>query len=300
MSGEQETGSAPQSPELNIAVLGDLHGHLTLAYRLLRRWERESGKNVDVILQVGDLGAFPPPYRIDKATMRFAQKDPDELGFAQYYEGSPEADGILGSEAPDETRIGARMYFIKGNHEDFEFLHGMRSFDGGPVPVDFYGMILHAQNGTIFPVSLNGMTVRVACLGGLAFHGGPGTGNGIWYTQSEVKRLWGAGAADILLTHDVPFGAVYAEAGSRDILEYVSHVPPLFHFCGHYHEDGQQLDVPGTTRSFLLNEVGFRKPASLNAGCIGILQWRSPTDCGFELLRQPWLQDYTRQNFREL
>lgn len=35
----------------NIAVLGDLHGHQTLAYRLLQRWEREHGQRVHLILR---------------------------------------------------------------------------------------------------------------------------------------------------------------------------------------------------------------------------------------------------------
>ncbi len=35
----------------NIAVLGDLHGHMTLAYRLLRRWEVEHNEAIDAILQ---------------------------------------------------------------------------------------------------------------------------------------------------------------------------------------------------------------------------------------------------------
>src|SRR5262245_11559286 len=103
---------------LHIAVLGDLHGHFTLAYRVLKRWEREAGQTLDLVLQVVDLGAFPPPFKLDSATRRFAERDPDELGFAEYYEGSPEADEILGPDAPDERRIAADMVFIKGNHED--------------------------------------------------------------------------------------------------------------------------------------------------------------------------------------
>ena len=57
---------------INIAVFGDLHGHFTLMYRLLKRWEIENNENVDLILQIGDLGVFPPPYRLDKATMKFS------------------------------------------------------------------------------------------------------------------------------------------------------------------------------------------------------------------------------------
>lgn len=35
-----------------IAVLGDLHGHLTLAFRLLRHWHCEHAVLIDCVLQV--------------------------------------------------------------------------------------------------------------------------------------------------------------------------------------------------------------------------------------------------------
>jgi hypothetical protein len=58
--------------EINIAVLGDLHGHIDLALSILKRWEKEHGKSLDSIIQVGDLGYFPDLERIDSATKRFA------------------------------------------------------------------------------------------------------------------------------------------------------------------------------------------------------------------------------------
>jgi hypothetical protein len=93
------------SDMLHIAVLGDLHGHFTLAYRVLKRWEREHSLTLDLVLQVGDLGAFPPPFRLDKATKRFAEHDSDELGFAVYHAGEAEAEEVLGAEAPETLRV---------------------------------------------------------------------------------------------------------------------------------------------------------------------------------------------------
>jgi Icc-related predicted phosphoesterase len=286
---------------LRIAVLGDLHGHLTLAYRLLRRWERETGHTVDLILQVGDLGVFPPPFRIDKATMRFAEKDPDELGFVQYHDGSPEADAILGPDAPEETRIHASLYFVKGNHEDFEFLDGLAATNS-PVPVDAYGRILFLPSGSVAPLPARDHRVRVAALGGLALQNGPGVGTGTkHYSKSEVQRLWAAGSGlDVLLTHDSPLGTVYDDAGSRDILEFIREFQPRFHFCGHHHEDGRQLDVSCDTQSFLLNGVDFRTPSELNPGCIGILEWGDSGGGRFAFLEEKWLGEYSRYNFRFL
>jgi predicted phosphodiesterase len=109
-----------------IAILGDLHGHITLAYRLLKRWEIEHSRVFSAIFQVGDFGAYPPPFRADKATMRFYEKDPDELSFVDYHLGSEEADEILGMNALPDRRISADMFFIKGNHEDFDYQVSIR------------------------------------------------------------------------------------------------------------------------------------------------------------------------------
>lgn len=46
------------SDALRIAVLGDVHGHLTLAFRVLRRWQDETGLSLDLILHVGELGRW--------------------------------------------------------------------------------------------------------------------------------------------------------------------------------------------------------------------------------------------------
>ncbi|XYI03622.1 metallophosphoesterase [Sorangium sp. So ce1128] len=140
----------PDDP-LEIAVLGDVHGHLTLVYQLLRRWQRETGRALDLILQVGDLGAFPPPFRLDRATKRFAESDPDELGFAAYHDGSPEADAILGPDVPPDQRISADLVFIRGNHEDFEFLAEAGAGYDAPVPVDAYDKILYLRPHRLNP-----------------------------------------------------------------------------------------------------------------------------------------------------
>src|SRR4051812_50054606 len=57
-------------------IFGDLHGRILPAFRLAMLWEREHGLRLDGLLQVGDLGYFPDPSRLDKATARHAAADP--------------------------------------------------------------------------------------------------------------------------------------------------------------------------------------------------------------------------------
>ena len=70
---------------MNIAVFADLHGRVLLAFQLCARWERETGEKIDLILQAGDLGAFPDMSRLDKATRRYIEKDPTERGFLDHF-----------------------------------------------------------------------------------------------------------------------------------------------------------------------------------------------------------------------
>jgi predicted phosphodiesterase len=64
-----------------IAVFSDVHGRVQLCFKLCARWQQETGEQIDLILQAGDLGAFFSESRLDKATRRYAQFDPSELGF---------------------------------------------------------------------------------------------------------------------------------------------------------------------------------------------------------------------------
>lgn len=285
-----------------IAILGDLHGHITLAYRLLKRWEKESKKRLDAIFQVGDFGAFPPPFKVDKATMRFYEKDPDELSFVDYYEGSDEADEILDENALSHRKIDATMYFIKGNHEDFSFLNDISNCEGDPTPVDVYNKIHYLNNGEIYIIQIGQHNFRVGCLGGLNLNGSCGNSpKSMHYTKSEFRKLCTDGKnLDLLLTHDAPMGGYYENAESIEILKFIEEFQPKLHFFGNYHENSEEINVPGITRSFQLNEVNFRKPSKLNKGCIAIVEISVDKILNVEILDEKWMKVYNRDNFRDL
>lgn len=293
---------------LQVAVLGDVHGHLTLSYALLRRWELETHRTLDLILQVGDMGAFPPPYRFDKATKRFAEHDPDELGYTDFYEGGEDSTAIFGPEASPTKTVGAEMVFIKGNHEDFEYLHEVSSGSDEPVVVDHHQRIQYLPSGGRFTFTRRGISLRVAGLGGISNLGAKGfdpvSEN---YTGAEIKALrTGSENFDVLLTHEPPFGSAaslssrYREAGSRDAAALIAALRPAYHFCGHYHEPGARLLSPEGTQSYILNAVNFLKPSRLNPGCVGVLSWASATENSFEVLNAPWMHQYTRSSYRAL
>jgi hypothetical protein len=296
------------SDSLRIAVLGDVHGHLTLALRVLRRWQDETGHELDLILQVGDLGAFPPPFRLDAATRRFAERDSDELGFATYHANEGEAAEVYGPDALPHRALAAELWFIKGNHEDFEFLEeAAREGGDEPVPVAAFGAIRFMRQGAVYMFERRGRAIRIAGLGGIADGGRPGRDPASeHYTASELRGLKSA-EFDLLLSHEPPFGAAaaihpkYASGGSPEVAELLRLQRPRLHFCGHYHEPGQALDAVDGVRSYQLNAVNFLRADQLNPGCIAIVTWSRPDeDAGVELLDSPWLRAYTRRTWRHV
>src|SRR5215213_10164757 len=95
----------------HILIVGDRHGRILPAFRLAMLWEREHGIRLDGLLQVGDLGYFPDPTRLDKATARHAA-DPLELGASLVVEPNREADEVFhGAVGPPPP-----LWFTAGNH----------------------------------------------------------------------------------------------------------------------------------------------------------------------------------------
>src|SRR3972149_4740339 len=114
---EKQVGGKLARPlVMRIAVVGDVHGHLALLYAVLGRWQGETGRSIDLVLQVGDLGAFPGA-RGDRATNRPAARDHEERGFAEFAGNNPPPT-LLDPRPP--------LVFIPGNHEDFGYLEAKR------------------------------------------------------------------------------------------------------------------------------------------------------------------------------
>lgn len=281
---------------LNIGVLGDLHGHFTLALTLLKRWENEKEKNLDLILQVGDFGVFPHPfYKLDHATYKFSKKDPDEISFPDYLDSTQESQSFFDEKSPSEKRIDAPLIFIRGNHEDFDYLSQLENSSLDiPIPVDHYSKFLYLPNGKSTSFNSKGKKLTIAGLGGIE-HGKYGAE----FSNKEVNNLIGSGYVDILLTHE-PYKGGFGDGGSRKIKELVNSLEPSYSFSGHYHVDGQKLNSIDNTNSFILNEVNFRRKHKLNKNCVGILEWKSKSENYFNFLDEPWLNEYTRDNFRDI
>jgi hypothetical protein len=103
-----------------IGFLGDLHGRVFLALAVLVTWQRRAGRRFDLIVQVGDLGAFPRPVASD-ANPHVAT-DPAENDFSRLLA----ADGALADRLRRvRAELGRAVHFLRGNHEDFDYLRSL-------------------------------------------------------------------------------------------------------------------------------------------------------------------------------
>ena len=281
--------------ESTYLIFGDLHGRILPAFRLAQSWARENGIPVEGLLQVGDLGYFPDPTRLDKATVRHAAADPMELG-AQLVTGrNAEADRIL---AAQETATGS-LWFTAGNHEDFDALAdlGRVNSQGHSFPVDAYGRVRCIRDGAVEILS---DSLRVGAIWGIDDQ-----------ITSVKKRTPKAGRIqansvaklahlrfDILLSHDGPRDAVLQGSGSEGIDLLLDRVRPPFAFFGHYGSRfGRIVSTKGRTEVYQM--AGFelrRDSACAERGSVGRLVWDGEAG-RFEYLDEAWLRSFTRHNW---
>jgi hypothetical protein len=277
-------------------VFGDLHGRILPAFRLALAWQREHKERLAGLLQVGDLGYFPDPSRLDKATQRHAQKDPLELGAQLVAARSREADSVFA-----EPDLPGALWFTAGNHEDHALLDTLAHGAGctrEDFPVDFYQRVRCIRDGHVLALPSG---LRVGALWGIddqapnARRKTPPRGR---ISQRSATRL-SCETFDVLLTHDSPRDAMLVNAGSDAITAIVRSVRPSFAFFGHYHGKGR-LDAYdfAPTQVFHLHGLEFRERGGCaEAASVGVLRWPEPGG-RFEYVDPAWLRTFTRHNWR--
>jgi hypothetical protein len=281
---------------MNIAVVGDVHGHLALMYAILGRWQKETHRAIDLILQCGDMGAFRDHSRLDQATARWAEDDPDELGFAEFARANPPA-----------TLIDPRplLLFIPGNHEDFFFLDECEQ--SSPADEAIYSVseddrISALKSGRIWTFESQ-ERVRVAGISGVANRRHKkGRHQRYHLSDEDALRLAAEGrdSFDILISHDCPDG--FAEdyrgmTGSPSLRFVIEETQPPFAFFAHYDRMGEWKI--GATAVFGLGKCSYERWGRwpLAEGGIAIINW-DRTQRRVERLEAEWLTNSTRFDWR--
>jgi Calcineurin-like phosphoesterase len=126
-----------------LCAAGDIHGALDQMYQDVLKFEQALDIRFDWILHVGDFGIWPDPFTVDRAT-----RDHEGAGnFPQWHQ--------------ERRRAPRKTLFIKGNHEDFQWLDSRPSRE--VLPDLFY-----LPNGAAIEISAESEKgcLRVAGIGG--------------------------------------------------------------------------------------------------------------------------------------
>jgi hypothetical protein len=276
-------------------VFGDLHGRVLAAFRLALAWQRDHGERLAGLLQVGDLGYFPDPTRLDRATRKHAQRDPLELGATLVASRSADADAVFA-----EADLPEALWFVAGNHEDFEALELLVHGPGctrDDFPVDYYQRVRCLRDG--HAAALPG-GLRVGGLWGIdgeeptARRGPPARGR----INSRSATALSAASFDVLLTHDAPFGAARPDSGSEAISSVLRRARPAFAFFGHYHEPGPlRVEEFAATQVYHLEGLEFRgRGRGAEERSVGVLRWGRQGG-RFDYVPRAWLATVTRDNW---
>ncbi len=277
-----------------VGFVGDVHGRVFHMLAALATCQTELSRQFDLMIQVGDLGAYPDPARMDAFTLRYMELDPSEADFSRLLT----ADG---RRADDLHRLrkqfSSPVHFIRGNHEDFDWLRG-RPLDGDAktAEIDPFDVFRYVPDGTV----LNVGGLRLAFVGGVeALSGGAAIDDEAYERVASEP----AGSIDILVTHDPPFGVATGHHGQTQGSQKISHLleltEPEYHLAGHLHHIIGPRAFGRTTYlglSSLVASARWEPDASgLKAGCIAVLDTATGD---LRPVTEPWLSDF-KTSFKE-
>ena len=225
---------------MNIAIFADVHGKLLLAFKLCARWQTETGKHIDLILQAGDLGAYPAMERMDRATLKYIQRDPTEMGFLQHF---AQYDPAV-AEVLDQTTC--PMVFVRGNHEDHGWLDELEQQSKDAIfPVDPYQRVYNLKTGIPWTFQKGKQQITVLGIGRISPSSEDADQQQGKYIQPyESERVYQLleTPIDVLLTHHSRRDFVVLErgikikasTGMQEIEHILDRDRPAYHFFGHY------------------------------------------------------------------
>jgi predicted phosphohydrolase len=223
-----------------ICAAGDIHGAIDRMFDEILAFESALGVRFDCVLHVGDFGIWPDPRRIDRATRR--------------HDGAGDFSKWLAARRAAPRRT----IFIKGNHEDFDWLDAQLSDEILPS-------LVYLRNGRTIDLGEGRDVVRVGGIGGCYSPSDYSRkskqlrgAEKAHYTHDEIEALGKRGRTDILLLHDAPAGVRFAAghtSAAEGLRELIARVRPLACFFGHHHER-VDAKVPGAGICVGLNLIG--------------------------------------------
>lgn len=280
---------------MRIALFSDIHGKFLLPFKLAALYQEETGNRIDLILQCGDMGAYPDIHNLDKATVKHARSDRDELGFYDdFLRPDPEIGAFL-------DRLNIPMICVRGNHEDHDFLDRLeKESDAARFPIDAYGRVFVCKSGHRQEFRAGDVTLLFAGVGRIGDRKGRSEKRFIQdFEREQLRRLHKENEVfDILITHDKDNSGDQGY-GMPEIRELLDKVLFHYHFYGHTGQPfTQQTDSNGITQSVKIKELEFGADGILPAGCMVLLQKDAAGNLQMEVVSQKLSNRLAKHNWR--
>lgn len=280
---------------MRIAIFSDIHGKILLPFKLVDLYQKETGNKIDFILQCGDMGAYPNIENLDKATIKHAQYDRDELGFHDdFTKTNHEIQSFL-----DELNI--NMICVRGNHEDHDFLDNLEkeNSQNSLFPIDVYERVFVCRSGLEQKLETEDEVLNFVGIGRIGDRKGRTENRFIQdYERKEIKKLLKTkNSFDILITHDKDDSQ--SGYGMAEIREILDNVIFHYHFYGHTGEPfKQETDFNGITQSIKIKELEFNESGILEKGCMIILT-KENGELSIEIVDQKLTNKMTKFNWKD-
>lgn len=279
---------------MKIALFSDIHGKILLPFKLVDLYQKETGNKIDFILQCGDMGAYPNIENLDKATIKHAQYDRDELGFHDdFTKENPEIKAFL-----DELNI--NMICVRGNHEDHDFLDNLEKENpqNSLFPIDIYERVFVCKSGFKQKLETENEVLNFVGIGRIGDRKGRSEKRFIQdYERKEIRKLLKTkDTFDVLITHDKDDSQ--SGYGMVEIREVLNNVIFLYHFYGHTGEPfKEETDFNGITQAIKIKELEFNESGILEKGCMIILT-KENGELTIEIVDQKLTNRMTKFNWK--
>ncbi|REC54236.1 serine/threonine protein phosphatase [Chryseobacterium piscium] len=279
---------------MRIAIFSDIHGKILLPFKLVDLYQRETGRKIDFILQCGDIGAYPNIENLDKATIKHAQYDRDELGFHDdFTKANKEIKAFLDA-------LNINMICVRGNHEDHDFLDSLEkeNSQNSLFPIDIYNRVFVCKSGCKQTLEKENEVLNFVGIGRIGDRKGRTEKRFIQnYERKEIKKLLKTkDTFDVLITHDKDDSQ--SGYGMAEIREVLDNVIFHYHFYGHTGEPyKEETDFNGITQSIKIKELEFNESGILEKGCMIILT-KENGELSIEIVAQKLTNKMTKFNWK--
>lgn len=255
---------------MRVAIFSDIHGKILLPFKLVDLYQKETGHKIDLILQCGDMGAYPDIDNLDKATIKHAKHDRDELGFHDQFTKEDKAIKAF------LDKLNINMICVRGNHEDHDYLDKLEQADSREkyFAIDVYKRVYVCKSGMAQSFTANGETLTFVGVGRIGDRKGRTEKRFIQeYERRQLKKLYKSNEAfDVLITHDKD-DSNDRGYGMTELRQLLDNVIFKYHFYGHTGEPyKQELDYNRITQSVKVKELEFNDSGILEKGCMIILE----------------------------